>query len=52
MVTIASPSIDPFESLNAMGEALVWPSTAVEGAFEQSAPARVQVRDRARAAWR
>ena len=53
MITLASPRIDRFESLNAMGKTLVWPSAAAEAACARSAgPTRVQVRDRARAVWR
>lgn len=53
MITLASPRIDRFESLNAMGETLVWPSAAAEAACARSAgPSRVQMRNRARAAWR
>lgn len=53
MITLASPRIDRFESLNAMGETLVWPSAAAEAACARSAgPSRVRMRNRARAAWR
>ena len=53
MITLASPRIDRFELLKAMGKTLVWPSAAAEAACARSAgPTRVQVRDRARAVWR
>ena len=41
------------EALTAQFETVVWPTATAEGRFSRSAgPARVQVRDRARSAWR